>query len=461
MAKDKILVVDDEEGVCSSLRGILEDEGFAVKTCSSGEECLRLTRKELFDLVMLDVWLPRLDGLQILEKLKAGSYPAGIIMISGHANVEMAVRATKLGAFDFIEKPLSLDKTLLVINNALRQKRLEEENRLLKAKLEDRYAIVGESDAMKKLKEQIMIAAPTNGRVMIFGENGTGKELVARAIHRSSLRASAPFVEVNCAAIPDELIESELFGHIKGSFTGAITDKVGKFEQADGGTLFLDEVGDMSYKTQSKVLRVLEEQRFERVGGGEPIEVDIRVIAATNKNLEKEIKKGNFRDDLYFRLNVIPLYVPHLRERLEDLPLLVSHFLELFSREHGQKPKQVTTEAIKQLQQYSWPGNVRELKNLVERLVIMVPSHQISREAVEMALKGRAEGEDRELYSFSSLREARHYFERELILRKLKENNFNITRAAKALQIDRTALHRRIKSLGLEPIREKPTSSYK
>lgn len=458
MAKDKILVVDDEDGVCSSLRGILEDEGFVVETCSSGEECLRLTKKELFDLVMLDVWLPRLDGLQVLEKLKAGSYSARIIMISGHANVEMAVRATKLGAFDFIEKPLSLDKTLLVINNALRQKRLEEENRLLKAKLEDRYAIIGESEAMKKLKEQIKIAAPTNGRVLIFGENGTGKELVARAIRRESLRASAPFIEVNCAAIPDELIESELFGHVRGSFTGAITDKVGKFEQADGGTLFLDEVGDMSYKTQSKVLRVLEEQRFERVGGGEPIEVDIRVIAATNKNLEEEIRKGNFRDDLYFRLNVIPLYVPHLRERLDDLPLLVSHFLELFSREYGQKPKQVTTKAIEQLQQYSWPGNVRELKNMVERLVIMVPSHQISREAVEMALMGRAEGENRELYSFASLREARHHFERVLILRKLKENNFNITRAAKALQIDRTALHRRIKSLGLEPLRDNPIS---
>ena len=451
-------MVDDEEGVRSSLRGVLEDEGFAVETCSSGEECLRLTKRELFDLVMLDVWLPRLDGLQILERLKSASYPAGIIMISGHANVEMAVRATKLGAFDFIEKPLSLDKTLLVIKNALRQKRLEEENRLLKAKLEDRYIIIGESDAMKRLQEQIIIAAPTNGRVMIFGENGTGKELVARAIHRASLRAAAPFVEVNCAAIPDELIESELFGHVKGSFTGAITDKVGKFEQADGGTLFLDEVGDMSFKTQSKVLRVLEEQRFEKVGGREPIEVDIRVIAATNKNLEEEIKKGNFRDDLYFRLNVIPLYVPPLRERLDDLPLLVSHFLEVLSHEYGQKAKQMTSEAMERLQQYSWPGNVRELKNLVERLVIMVPFHQIGREAVEMALKGRAEEEYRELYSFSSLREARRYFEREFILRKLKENNFNITQAAKTLQIDRTALHRRIKSLGLGSIRDNPAS---
>jgi len=456
MPEDSILVVDDEEGVRSSLRGVLEDEGFAVDTCSSGEECLRLTKRELFDLVMLDVWLPRLDGLRVLEKLKSANYPAGVIMISGHANVEMAVRATKLGAFDFIEKPLSLDKTLLVIKNALRQKRLEEENQLLKAKLEDKYILIGESDAMEVLKEQIMIAAPTNGRVLVFGENGTGKELVARAIHRESLRTSAPFVEVNCAAIPDELIESELFGHVKGSFTGAITDKAGKFEQADGGTLFLDEVGDMSYKTQSKVLRVLEEQRFERVGGGKPIEIDIRIIAATNKNLEEEIRKGNFRDDLYFRLNVIPLYVPPLRERLDDLPLLVSHFLELFSREYGQKPKQMTPEAMEQLQQYSWPGNVRELKNLVERLVIMVTSPQIGRKAVEMALKGQTEGESRGFYSFPSLREARRYFEREFILRKLKETNFNITQAAKALQMDRTALHRRIKSLGLGPVRDNP-----
>jgi len=461
MPKNRILVVDDEEGVCSSLRGILEDEGFAVETCSSGEECLRLSKRELFDLVMLDVWLPRIDGLQVLEKLKSASYPAVVIMISGHANVEMAVRATKLGAFDFIEKPLSLDKTLLVINNALRQKRLEEENLLLKAKLEDRNVLIGESDAMRRLKEQIMIAAPTNGRVLIFGENGTGKELVARAIHRASLRAEAPFVEVNCAAIPDELIESELFGHVKGSFTGAITDKVGKFEQADGGTLFLDEVGDMSFKTQSKVLRVLEEQRFERVGGGEPIEVDIRVITATNKNLEEEIKKGNFRDDLYFRLNVIPLYVPTLREHLDDLPLLVSHFLKLFSREYGQKTKQMIPEAMEQLHQYSWPGNVRELKNVVERLVIMVPSHRVGREAVEMALKGWAMEESREPYSFSSLREARRYFEREFILRKLKETNFNITQTAKALKIDRTALHRRIKSLALEPLRDNPISRDK
>ena len=461
MPKDRILVVDDEEGVRSSLRGVLEDEGFVVDTCSSGEECLRLTKRELFDLVMLDVWLPRLDGLQVLERLKSASYSAGVIMISGHANVEMAVRATKLGAFDFIEKPLSLDKTLLVIKNALRQKRLEEENRLLKAKLEDKYILIGESDALKNLKEQIMIAAPTNGRVLIFGENGTGKELVARAIHRASLRTSAPFVEVNCAAIPDELIESELFGHVKGSFTGAIADKAGKFKQADGGTLFLDEVGDMSYKTQSKVLRALEEQRFERVGGGEPIEIDIRVIAATNKNLEEEIRKGNFRDDLYFRLNVIPLYVPPLRERPDDLPLLVSHFLELFSREYGQKLKQMTPEAMEQLQQYSWPGNVRELKNLVERLVIMVPPLQIGKEAVEMALQGQTEGEDRVFYSFPSLKEARRYFERKFILRKLKETNFNITQAAKTLHMDRTALHRRIKSLGLEPIRDKSALRYK
>src|SRR2546426_8856081 len=372
-----ILVVDDESGIRQSLTSILEEEGYRVEAVGSGEECLATVAARPFDLILLDVWLPGMDGLVTLERLQQSVPAPMVVMISGHGNIETAVRATKLGAFDFVEKPLSLEKTILVVKNALEYLRLEEENRGLRAELEQRCQVIGESVPMKALRQQIALAAPTNGRVLIYGESGTGKELVAGALDVASLRRDRPLVEVNCAAIPEELIESELFGHVKGSFTGASEDKVGKFQKADMGTLFLDEVGDMSLKTQSKVLRVLEEQRFEPVGSNQAADVDVRVIAATNKTLEGEIARGAFREDLFYRLNVIPFHVPPLRERTEDIPVLTEFFIKEFSTLYGRKPKEITPEAMDILLQYPWPGNIRELKNLVERIVIMTLSIKI------------------------------------------------------------------------------------
>src|SRR6201988_102914 len=369
-----ILIVDDEEGIRESLGALLRDEGYEVAAVASGEECLEQLESRNFDLVLLDVWLTKSDGLETLARIQAHDTAPMVVMISGHGSIETAVRATKLGAFDFIEKPLSLSKIILVVRNALDYTRLEEENRRLRAELEERHEIVGTSVPMKALRQQIALTAPTNGRVLIYGESGTGKELVARALHASILRNTMQFVELNCAAIPEELIESELFGHRKGSFTGASEDKVGKFQKADGGTLFLDEVGDMSLKTQSKVLRVLEEQRVERLGSNEPITGEVRVIAATNKKIQDEIARNAFREDLFYRLNVIPFYVPALRERVEDIPILAAHFLAAFSREYGKKPKEFSAAAVDVLLNYPWPGNVRELKNLVERLVIICPT---------------------------------------------------------------------------------------
>ena len=366
-----ILIVDDENGIRESLGALLRDEGYEVDAVASGEECLERVDQGKFDLLLLDVWLPQMDGLELLERLQAQDAAPMAVMISGHANIEAAVRATKLGAFDFVEKPLSLEKIVVVVRNALEQVRLEDENRRLRAELEERHNILGGSVAMKALRQQIALTAPTTGRVLIYGESGTGKELVARALHAHSTRRSEPFVEVNCAAIPEELIESEMFGHRKGSFTGASEDKVGKFQKADGGTLFLDEIGDMSLKTQSKVLRVLEEQRVEPLGSNTPVTFDVRVIAATNKKLEEEIARNAFREDLFYRLNVIPFYVPSLRERIEDIPVLAAHFLKEFCDAYGKKPKEFTPQAMEVLLSYPWPGNVRELRNLVERLVIM------------------------------------------------------------------------------------------
>ena len=356
---------------------MLREEGFKVETASSGEACLSLLESQSYELILLDVWLPGIDGLETLEELKRKGVSSEVVMISGHGTIETAVKATRLGAFDFVEKPLSIEKTLLVVKNALDHKHLQDENRTLRSELGARYRIVGSSVPMKALRQQLAIAAPTNGRVLIFGESGSGKELVAHALHHQSLRNSAPLVEVNCAAIPDELIESELFGHVKGAFTGATQSKIGKLEKADGGTLFLDEVGDMSLKTQAKVLRALEEQRFEPVGSSAPISVDVRVIAATNKNLNKEMERGNFRQDLFYRLNVIPFYVPPLRERVEDVPVLTEHFIQEFSQLYGRKAKEVSPEALDILKHYRWPGNVRELKNLVERMVIMTPGSRL------------------------------------------------------------------------------------
>src|SRR5216117_1388843 len=376
--KPTILVVDDEPGVRNALSGVLRDEGYTVEAVSSGEACLERMTRGAVDLIVLDVWLPGMDGLATLARLRERQVDSEVVLISGHGNIESAVRAIKMGAFDFVEKPLSLEKTVLVVSNALRQRRLEAENRALRARVDRHHTMVGESHAMRQLREQVAMAAPTNGRVLIYGENGTGKELVARAIHALSRRRSGAFVEVNCAAIPEELIESELFGHVRGAFTGAVADRRGKFEVADGGTIFLDEIGDMSLKTQAKVLRVLQEQTMDAVGGTTRIKVDARVLAATNKDLQAEIRAGRFREDLYFRLNVIPIFVPPLRDRQEDIPLLADHFMAEFAREYGRRLKQFDPDARSLLQQYPWPGNVRELRNVIERLMIMVPGDTIS-----------------------------------------------------------------------------------
>jgi len=444
-----ILIVDDESGIRESLGALLRDEGYEVATSASGEECVEELHQRLFDLILLDVWLPQMDGLKTLEAIQAREPTPVVIMISGHGNIETAVRATKLGAFDFVEKPLSLDKIVLVVRNALEYVRLEEENRRLRAELEERHEILGNSVPMKALRQQIALTAPTNGRVLIYGESGTGKELVARALHASSLRSTMQFVEVNCAAIPEELIESELFGHRKGSFTGASEDKIGKFQKADGGTLFLDEVGDMSLKTQSKVLRVLEEQRVERLGSNDPITVDVRVIAATNKKLEEEIGRNAFREDLFYRLNVIPFYVPALRERIEDMPILAAHFLAEFCKAYGKRPKEFTAPAMDVLASYTWPGNVRELKNLVERLVIMSPGQKIEPHHLPPELfRGASKSPQR---PYDSLHEARAAYEREFVLRKLEENRWNMTKAAAALGLERSHLYRKMRSLGIAP----------
>jgi two-component system nitrogen regulation response regulator NtrX len=452
--KPTILIVDDEPGVRTALSGVLRDEGYDVEAVSSGEECLERMTRAAFDLIVLDVWLPGMDGLATLARLRERQVDAQIVLISGHGNIESAVRAIKMGAFDFVEKPLSLEKTVLVIRNALHQRHLEAENRALRARVDRTQTMVGESYAMRQLREQVAMAAPTNGRVLIYGDNGTGKELVARTIHALSRRRMAAFVEVNCAAIPEELIESELFGHVRGAFTGAVADRRGKFEVADGGTIFLDEIGDMSLKTQAKVLRVLQEQTMEAVGGTARIKVDARVLAATNKDLQAEIRAGRFREDLYFRLNVIPIFVPPLRDRQEDIPLLAEHFMANLAREYGRRVKRFDVGARGVLQQYPWPGNVRELRNVIERLMIMVPGDSISpsdlgfldpsalaRPAIEPS------GDRRTLH------EARDQFERDLILRTLAEQQGNMSRTAEVLGVERSNLYRKMKAFGIAPSR--------
>src|SRR4029077_11332536 len=417
-----ILIVDDESGIRDSLRGVLDDEGFRTDEAESGEACLRLLEKNTFDVVLLDVWLPGIDGLDTLEKIRELDNPPEVIMISGHGTIETAVRATKLGAYDFLEKPLSIDRTLILIRHAIDAKKLRKENRDLKKQLQSKSVIVGDSIPMKALRQQASIMAPTNGRVLIYGESGTGKELVAHAIHAQSLRKESMFVEVNCAAIPEDLIESELFGHRKGAFSVATEEKEGKFQKADGGTLFLDEVGDMSLKTQSKVLRTLDEGRFAPVGEEEPITVDARVIAATNKDLEEEITKGNFREDLFYRLNVIPFYVPPLRERKEDIPQIARYFLKEISATYSRRPREITDDAIETLMRYPWPGNVRELRNVIERIVIMNPTAtRFDRKHLPPLVyrEGRARNGGRD---FTTLHQARAAYERDYILKKLDEN---------------------------------------
>jgi two-component system nitrogen regulation response regulator NtrX len=453
--KPTILIVDDEAGVRSALSGVFRDEGWNVDAVDSGEACLERVTREACDVIVLDIWLPGLDGLATLARLKDRRVDAEVVMISGHGNIESAVRAIKLGAFDFVEKPLSLEKTVLVVRNALRQRRLEAENRALKADADRRYTMIGESYVMAQLREQAAMAAPTNGRVLIYGENGTGKELVARTIHSLSRRRAGPFVEVNCAAIPEELIESELFGHVKGSFTGAVADRRGRFEAADGGSLFLDEIGDMSLKTQAKVLRVLQEQVVERVGATAGVRVDVRVIAATNKDLPAEIRAGRFREDLYFRLNVIPIFVPPLRDRPEDIPLLAEYFAADLAREYGRRAKTLDSAALAALRAYRWPGNVRELRNVIERLMIMVPGDTVTVkdlgfiEGLSVAEPGRsaAGGE------LVQLHEARDRFERDYILRALAEQQGNISRTAEVLGVERSNLYRKMRAFGIAPAR--------
>jgi two-component system nitrogen regulation response regulator NtrX len=449
--KNTILIVDDEKNIRGSLKGVLEDEGFKVDALSSGESCLEAIQKKEFDLVLLDVWLPGMDGLETLRRLKETAHPPAVIMISGHATIETAVKSTKLGAFDFVEKPLSIDKLMLVIRHALEQRRLAEQNEALRNELGRKYVIIGQSIPMRALRQQLAIAAPTNGRVLVYGESGTGKELIAHALHQMSLRNNDAFVEVNCAAIPEELIESELFGHIKGAFTGATDDKIGKFAQADRGTIFLDEIGDMSLKTQAKVLRVLETQRFERVGASEPVEVDVRVIAATNKNIDDEIAKGSFREDLFYRLNVIPFYVPALRERVEDIPVLARYFAQEFSREYGRKEKLLSNQVIDALTKYSWPGNVRELKNLMERVVIMTSSQRVEMRHLPAALLRETPASEDGASPGTSLESARKAYERDFILRKLDENHGNVTHTARALGVERSYLYRKMKALNIRP----------
>jgi two-component system, NtrC family, nitrogen regulation response regulator NtrX len=458
LIRETILVVDDEAGVRSSLAGILADEGYEVQSVDSGEAALRALEVRRYDLLLLDVWLPGIDGLETLARVRTLDPDVPVVVISGHGNVETAVKAVRMGAQDFVEKPLSLEKTLLAVKNALRARRLESENRALKEQVEHRWTIVGESAAVRALRQEIAQAAPSNGRVLIFGENGTGKELVARNIHLQSLRANGPFIEVNCAAIPEELIESELFGHVRGAFTGALTAKKGKFELADGGTLFLDEIADMTLKTQAKVLRALQEQRIEPVGGTSSSEVDVRVIAATNKRLDEEIRKGTFREDLYFRLSVIPFQVPALRERRADVAVLARHFMQAIAAENGKRPKELTPEVLEALALMHWPGNVRELRNIIERLVIMTPGDRIELRHVPAPLLPQPDAAPAapaalEPTSFASLIEAREDFEKRYIWSQYERSGGSMSRTAEALRVERSNLYRKMKAYGLLPPR--------
>ena len=452
MKNVRILIVDDEPLIRQTLAGVLQDEGYTTETVATGEECLEEIARSGYDLLLLDVWLPGMDGLEALARIQEipfASRPV-VVIISGHGTIETAVKATKLGAFDFLEKPLTIEKVSVVVKNALQQRKLELELDRFKEDGRGRLQIIGDSVPMKALRQQLTLMAATNGRVLIYGESGTGKELVAHAIHSSSARASETFVEVNCAAIPEDLIESELFGHRKGSFPGAAEDKIGKLQKANGGTLFLDEVGDMSLKTQAKVLRSLDEQRFEPVGAETSLQVDTRVIAATNKNLEDEIERGNFREDLFYRLNVIPFYVPPLRERIEDVPLLADHFLKEFTMAYGRRPKELTPEAYQVLMEHRWPGNVRELRNLMERIVIMNPQVRVDARHIPLTQTKRTVTE-RMVERFGSLHEVRAAAEREYILKTLDETKGNVTKTAEILGLERSNLYRKMKTLGIAP----------
>ncbi|HQZ82870.1 MAG TPA: sigma-54 dependent transcriptional regulator [Pyrinomonadaceae bacterium] len=445
---EKILIVDDERGIRETLRGVLEDEDFIVSTAVSGEECLEAVKQNSFSCILLDIWLGSgIDGLKTLERLTDSGSDAAVVMISGHGNIETAVRSTKLGAFDFIEKPLSLERTILTVKNAIRQRKLEQANKQLRRELAVQYEMVGESIAMRALRKQISIVAPTEGRVLISGESGTGKELVARAIHNQSHRSGAAFVEINSAAIPEELVESELFGHAKGAFSGATKAKKGKFQIADGATLFLDEIGDMSATVQAKMLRVLEEQRFEPVGSNTAVTVDVRVISATNKSLDSLIENGDFRADLFYRLNVIPFQVPPLRERPEDVPQLIEHFNRRFSADYGKHPKIFADATVSKLQEYAWPGNVRELKNTVERVVIMAGNAEILPEDLPELSGETAEAAH---FRFQKFKDATDAYQRDFIRHKLAQFDGNVAKAAEDMGVDRSHLYRRMRNLGIK-----------
>lgn len=451
-----ILIVDDEPSILQSLSGLLSDEGFEITTAANGYEALKIVDTESPDLVLLDIWMPGIDGIETLKEIKKDNPHIQVIIISGHGNIETAVKATKLGAFDLIEKPLSIDKVIVAINNALNFRRLEEENKYLRKKTIEKHSITGNSPPIQELKKQIAVTAPTEAWVLITGENGTGKELVARTIHQLSSRVDYPLIDVHCASIPEELIESELFGQEKGAFADSSTKKVGKFEMANKGTIFLDEIGDMSLKSQSKILRVLQERQFQRVGGSRTLNIDVRVIASSNKDLEKEIEKGTFREDIYYRLNVIPIEVPPLRNRVEDISQLMELFLDECAKQNRSKKKVVTQNVLDLLLNYSWPGNVRELKNLAERLTIMtdkdiideydLPSHYNPKARDDIT---SAEGQ---LFLNNSIKEAKEMFEREFIKRKLIQHSKNVAKTAKTIGVQRSYLYKKIKKLNLTDV---------
>ncbi|HEX6370692.1 MAG TPA: sigma-54 dependent transcriptional regulator [Longimicrobium sp.] len=442
----RILVVDDEEGIRRVLHQLFEYEDHEVRSAGGGAEAIAIHQEFHPDVTFLDVKMARMDGLEALSRIRENDPSAVVIMISGHGTIDTAVEATRRGAFDFLEKPLDTDRLLVVLRNALQTQGLVQENARLRGEIESRHQIVGRSFALRQVLDRVEKVAPTDARVLVTGENGTGKELVARAIHRLSPRAEKAFIEVNCAAIPSELIESELFGHLKGSFTGAHEDRAGKFELADGGTLFLDEIGDMSLQAQAKVLRALQEGIVTRVGGAKPIQVDVRVLAATNKDLEEEIKGGRFREDLYYRLNVIPLHVPPLRERREDIAMLVRHFVETYAREANLRPKQFTDEALERMQRMDWPGNVRELRNTVERLLILAGGATVAVDDVELLVGGRMKGGglSGDLLGCNTFAEFKEAAERAFILQKLRENDWNVSETARLLDMPRSNLYKKI-----------------
>ena len=450
--RERILIVDDSDGTRDSLAAILADDDHPTLGVAGGAEALQALQSQPFDLVFLDLVLPDMDGLQLLEDIHRHDPELPVIVISGRGNIDVAVRATRLGAYDFLEKPLALERVLLTVRHALDRVRMARRLEQLSHRLDDPTELVGDGPAMRRLRSELARAADSDGRILLLGENGTGKELAAHYAHRLSSRSDKPFVEVNCAAIPEELIESELFGHMKGSFTGASSDRAGRFEQADGGTLFLDEVADMSLKTQAKVLRALQEQRFERVGGSASIQVDVRVIAATNKDLEDEIRAGRFREDLYFRLAVLPIHIPPLRERPEDVPLLAEHFLRRFAGRQERRPKQLGPEARRRLTAYHWPGNVRELRNLIERLMIMTPGDVIQARDLPPQMGESHVDPLRSLLDqpHLSLRDARAAFEKQLIERRLEENLGNVSKTAAGLELERSHLYRKIRAYGIE-----------